>query len=68
MALRAAYNSIGGRQRNPALLSIPRYLQRKPHLHHSPPQRFTLLPIHQPGEWSVFPYIYVYTNSYNFIN
>ncbi|KAK9925840.1 hypothetical protein M0R45_023105 [Rubus argutus] len=49
MALRAACNSIGGRQRNPSLLSIPRYVQHKLHLHHSPPQRFTSLPIHQPG-------------------
>ncbi|XP_050378941.1 uncharacterized protein At5g50100, chloroplastic [Argentina anserina] len=49
MALRAVCFSIGGRQRSSCMLSVPRYLQLQPHLHHSAPRKLTSSPIHQSG-------------------
>ena len=53
MALRGAVATacnVGGRHRNPSLLSVPHYLKLK---YHYPPShalhRFTAFPIYQPG-------------------
>ena len=60
MALRGAVATacnVGGRHRNPSLLSIPHYL--KLNFHYPPSHalhRFTSFPIYQPGGESVFPF------------